>query len=286
MLVGRWWEWSQLGCFQAKTWKWKCLLHSFVTHRFMSGTVMGPSIHGKACQWNGGCWKKGPYTVTLLHEARSYTLTLTLLHEARAGLTVHTVTRSKTAPSSPHNLSSPRTWVAAWTRTSWESKICSSSLKLVFFPGVNNAHMYAIITDVQPLSHNNYGTYFPSWLRIRCGKGEMLKLWYNHRSWNFVNLQDPVHHHHHDAHHCSHRAIKSRSWIMTVAGGTMVACQEARQRESFKRRRRAESSWSETPPPSRWWFWFTMIVTVVMVNGRGWWSHWCVWTLRLHEDNL
>ena len=285
MLVGRWWEWSQLGCFQAKTWKWKCLLHSFVTHRFMSGTVMGPSIHGKACQWNGGCWKKGPYTVTLLHEARSYTLTLTLLHEARAGLTVHTVTRSKTAPSSPHNLSSPQTWVAAWTRTSWESKICISSLKLVFFPGVNNAHMYAGSTDVQSLSHNNYGTYFPSWLRIRCGKGEMLKLWYNHRSWNFVNLQDPVHHHHHhDAHHCSHRAIKSRSWIMMVSGGTMAACQEARQRESFKRRRRAESSWSETPPPSRWWLWFTMIVTVVMVNGRGWWSHWCVWTL--HEDNL
>ena len=137
---------------------------------------------------------------------------LTLLHEGRAGLTVYTVTWSKTAPSSPHNLSSPQTWVAAWARISWESKICSSSLKLVFFPGVNNAHMYAIITDVQPLSHNNYGTYFPSWLRIRCGKGEMLKLWYNHRSWNFVNLQDPVHHHHHyDAHHCSHRAIKSRS---------------------------------------------------------------------------
>ena len=136
---------------------------------------------------------------------------VTLLHEGRAGLTVYTVTWSKTAPSSPHNLSSPQTWVAAWARISWESKICSSSLKLVFFPGVNNAHMYAIITDVQPLSHNNYGTYFPSWLRIRCGKGEMLKLWYNHRSWNFVNLQDPVHHHHHDAHHCSHRAIKSRS---------------------------------------------------------------------------
>ena len=88
---------------------------------------------------------------------------LTLLHEGRAGLTVYTVTWSKTAPSSPHNLSSPQTWVAAWARISWESKICSSSLKLVFLPGVNRPEGLT----AQPLSHNNYGTYFPSWLRIR-----------------------------------------------------------------------------------------------------------------------
>ena len=102
---------------------------------------------------------------------------LTLLHEGRAGLTVYTVTWSKTAPSSPHNLSSPQTWVAAWARISWESKICSSSLKLVFLPGVNRPE--GLIA--QPLSHNNYGTYFPSWLRIReRPPPHMLKLSYNH----------------------------------------------------------------------------------------------------------
>ena len=68
----KWWEGSQLGCFQAKS-ESESENFSFIVHRFMSCTVMRPSMARPASEIEDA--GRRALALTLLHEAKSYTLT-------------------------------------------------------------------------------------------------------------------------------------------------------------------------------------------------------------------